>query len=80
MTERSEAQYQETRVQHVAHPRGGTRENPPHLADLREFVTACEGLPDDLRVDIYTGALDDGGRNNVTFSVLQRVIMEAPRA
>lgn len=58
-----------TSVRHVAKPMGVGRSNGPHLADLREFVRECEGLPDDLVVRIDKGNLDEGGRRDVTFQV-----------
>jgi hypothetical protein len=63
----------ETHVSHTAKPLGRSRENPPHLGDLRAFVAACEGLPDDLSVYINNGSLDEGGRRNITFFVRHRV-------
>jgi hypothetical protein len=44
-------------VRHYAKPIG--KEPGPHLADLREFVAACEGLPDDLQVKIDVGSYGD---------------------
>jgi hypothetical protein len=61
-------------VRHVAEPFGRDRANPPSLRDLRVFVASCEGLPDDTRVNIDKGSLDESGRHSCTFSVR---IMEA---
>ena len=61
-----------TTVRHLAKPYGYAQENGPHLADLRAFVTACEGLPDDLRVRIEHGGMGESGRYNVTISVTLR--------
>lgn len=58
-----------TTVRYLAKPLGRAAENGPHLVDLREFVALCDGLPDELRVSIQNGHLDEGGRHNVTFSV-----------
>ena len=58
-----------TTVQHVAKPMGFKRENGPHLIDLRDFVEACHGLPDDLVVRIDFANLDSAGRRNVTFRI-----------
>jgi hypothetical protein len=56
-------------VSHVARPEGSRRENPPHLHDLREFVDACEGLPDDAVVRVTRGASADGGRYALTLTL-----------
>ena len=61
-----------TTVRYVAKPYGRKRQNPPCLADLRAFVSSCEGLPDDLTVRIDNGHLDEGGRRNITFEVVQK--------
>lgn len=58
-----------TRVVLVARPMGRNRENGPHLLDLRDFVEACHGLPDDARVRIGEGQLSEGGDRDVTFAV-----------
>ena len=55
-----------TTVRHIAHPLGRSRENGPHLSDLREFVDACEGLPGELLVRISKGSLNESGRHDVT--------------
>ena len=68
-TQRTTTETTVTRVSHVAKPAFKTRENGPHLSDLREFVTACEGLPDEVLVYIRTGHMDEGGRCDVTFEV-----------
>jgi hypothetical protein len=65
-------------VRHLAKPYGRNRENGPHLADLRAFVAACEGLPDDVLVRIENGYLDEGGRRNVTFTANYRVPQSGP--
>lgn len=54
-------------VEHVAKPLN--RKNGPHLADLRDFVDACHGLSDDLKVHIEQGDLSESGRRDVTFRV-----------
>jgi len=56
------------RVVHVAKPRGTARKNPPSLGDLRAFVQACEGLPDDVHVHIQNGHLGESGRRDTTLS------------
>jgi hypothetical protein len=66
-----------TSVHHVCQPQGRARENGPHLVDLRAFVAECEGLPDDLRVTIENGYLDEGGRRTVTFRVRHEVRPDA---
>jgi len=58
-----------TTVRHFARPKGPSRENGPHLDDLRAFVEACEGLPDDTLVYINKDSSTEGGRYNVEFSV-----------
>jgi hypothetical protein len=71
-----------TRVQHIAKPTDGSarhrRENGPHLGDLREFVAACEGLPDDVLVRITDGHMDEGGRYDVTLLAIDSY--PAPKA
>ena len=52
MADRSEYVVRTTEVVHVAAPWRGTKEHPPHLWDLREFVNACEGLPGRLPVQV----------------------------
>lgn len=56
-------------VRHIAKPLGTKRENGPHLADLRRFVEACEGLPDETLVRIDNGHLSEGGRRDVVLFV-----------
>lgn len=56
-----------TTVELVACPMGPRRENGPHLADLREFVEACAGLPGDVRVHITNGPLSESGARDVVF-------------
>lgn len=72
-TKRTTVTVETTTVRHVATPQGKDRENGPHLGDLRAFVAACGGLDDGLVVRIDTGSLDEGGRHNVTFTVVRRV-------
>jgi len=69
MSSRTTTETTVTRVHHVAKPAFETHENGPHLDDLREFVTACEGLPDEVLVRIDLPRLDEGGRRDVTFEV-----------
>ena len=59
-----------TRVQHFARPMGVARESGPHLHDLREFVDACDGLPEDVLVRISEGHIGEDGRNDVTISLI----------
>lgn len=72
MADRSTITTTTTRVQHVCRPLGRAQENGPHLADLRQFVQACVGLPDDARVQIDDGHLGESGRRDVTISVHYR--------
>lgn len=58
-----------TTVRYVAQSFGKARENPPSLGHLREFVEACEGLPDDTSVRLDKSGLDEGGRYSYTFSL-----------
>lgn len=58
-----------TVVEHVAKPTGRSRENGPHLSDLRTFVEKAAGLPDDLLVRISDGHVDGTGRHDVTITV-----------
>ena len=58
-----------TVVEHRCAPMGRSRENGPHLSDLRAFVAECEGLPDDLRVFVDNGHMNEAGRYMVTFRV-----------
>lgn len=58
-----------TTVRHVAQAFGIGRTNPPSLGHLREFVAACDGLPDDTAVNVEKSNLDEGGRYSYTFSV-----------
>ena len=69
-TVRTTANMTTTRVKHVAKPMGISRENGPHLRDLREFVGACDGLPEDIRVDITDGYMSESGRYDVTISLV----------
>lgn len=70
-----------THVRHIAVPLGRDRKNPPHLADLRAFVAACEGLPDEVYVHIDEGHLDSAGRRDVEFRVrYEHPAEEAPDA
>jgi len=69
MADRAEYTMHTIEVTHVAKPEGSKRENPPHLHDLREFVEACDGLPDDMSVKITVGGSDNTGRKDVMFSV-----------
>lgn len=78
MADRREWQENITTVRHVATPLGMKRENPPCLADLRIFVDACEGLPDDTHVYIEKGSLDEGGRHTYTFSL--RIVQTSDEA
>jgi len=55
------------RAQLIAEPYGPTRENPPHLGDLRAFVALCEGMPDGAQVTITPGTLNEAGRRTTTF-------------
>ena len=68
MADRAEYVLRTTEVKHYAKPEGAKRENPPHLHDFREFVVACEGMPDDLAVEIKTGTSDNEGRKDMLFS------------
>lgn len=65
MADRNTSTITTTRVTQFAKPMGTARENGPHLADVREFVAACEGLPDDTLVRIEPGVLGLGGRHTV---------------
>lgn len=58
-----------TTVRYVVHPFGRARTNPPSLGHLREFLTACQGLPDDTHVGLEKSSLDEGGRYTYTLSV-----------
>ena len=68
MADRAEYVLRTVEVKHVAKPYNG---NPPHLWDLRQFVAACDGLPDSAVVEIVTGTSDNVGRRNVMFAVRQ---------
>lgn len=72
MATRSTTATTTTYVKHVARPLGQRRENGPHLGDLREFVEAATGLPDEVRVRIDSEDLSESGRRNVTFEILFR--------
>jgi len=69
MADRAEYTMHTTEVTHVAKPYGPTRTNPPDLWDLRRFVEACEGLPDEVAVTIKPGGSDNTGRRDVVFAV-----------
>lgn len=69
MTTRITSSKTVTRVWHTAEPVGRERENGPHLGDLRAFVKACEGLPDDARVWVEKGHMSDSGRYDVNISL-----------
>jgi hypothetical protein len=72
MADRSEYTMHTTEVTHVAKPYGTGRDiNPPHLWDLRRFVEACEGLPDNLVVSIKSQVRESSSRVSVIFSVKQ---------
>lgn len=58
-----------TTVRHVCRPFGHTNVNPPSLGQIREFVAACEGLPDSTAVSVQRGSLTEGGRYDYVFSV-----------
>lgn len=58
-----------TTVRHVVGTFGRNRDTPPSLGQIREFVSLCEGLPDDTSVTVDKGQLDEGGRRLVTFSL-----------
>ena len=66
-----------TQVRHLAKPMGIERENGPHLGDLREFVDACDGLPEDTLVRINEGYMDESGRYDVTISLVHHHPTEA---
>lgn len=68
-----------TTVEHVARPYGRARNNPLSLAQLREFVEACDGLDGDLSVSIQNGSLDEGGRHDTTLRVTLRETIGADR-
>lgn len=57
-----------TNVRHVMQPVGVARKNPPTLGQLREFVAACEGLPDSIVVHVDIGQVREGGGRDITFS------------
>lgn len=67
-----------TTVRLVTHPFGRHGENPPSLGQLRRFVDACEGLPDDLGVSWEKGSLSEGGRYQVVLSVSMQVEVPDP--
>ena len=56
-------------ARYVAVLSGRVRTITPSLGDLRAFVDACGGLPDDNAVRIEPGNLNESGRRNCTFSV-----------
>jgi hypothetical protein len=58
-----------TTVLHVLRAFGPIRTNPPSLGQLREFVMACDDLPNDTPVQIEKSSLDEGGRYNYRFSI-----------
>lgn len=55
----------------VCKPFGRARTTGPSLRDLRDFVEACEGLPDDLAVTFDKGHMGEDGRYDVTLRVRQ---------
>lgn len=65
-----------TTVRYWAKPYGRAQENGPHLADLRAFVAACDGLDDGLLVRISNGHMSEGGRYNVEIEVVDRQPVE----
>lgn len=67
--QRSTTSVTTTHVRYFAKPRGSSRKNPPSLGDLRAFVAACDGLPDDVDVRIQPGTLGESGRHDVEFSL-----------
>jgi hypothetical protein len=77
MAQRNERAWSEITVRHVAKPMGRRQESGPHLVDLREFVEACDGLPDDLPVRVHQSNLSESGRYTVEISVTQRTPSEA---
>jgi hypothetical protein len=58
-----------TTVRHVVGTFGRARTNPPSLGQLREFIMACDDIPDDVAVHIEKSQLDEGGRYTYTFSL-----------
>lgn len=64
-----------TTVRYVCNPFGRTNTNPPSLGQVREFVNACDGLPDDTAVSVEKGPLDEGGRYTYVLSV--RIVVES---
>lgn len=75
VSKRTEERFLDIRVTHDAKPLGPDRENGPHLGDLRDFVAACAGLPDHLKVRINDGHLSESGRCTVQFLVTQRTLI-----
>jgi hypothetical protein len=71
--QRSDVTKRTIRVQLVCRPFGRKRETGPSLRDLRDFVEACDGLPDDLGVNVDKGHMGEDGRYNVTLSVRHEV-------
>jgi len=58
-----------TNVRVVSEPFGPTRENGPHLEDLRNFVEACDGIPGSVVVNISNGSVNGSGRHDVELSL-----------
>lgn len=73
MTTRTTNTTTTTHVKRLAEPIGQARENGPHLVDLRAFVAACEGIPDETLVRIHNGHLGESGRMTVTIELHHRV-------
>lgn len=69
---------QTTTIRWVAKPIGEDRENGPHLADLRAFMSRCAGLPDDTFVHIINGPMNAAGHRDVTFQVTVRESPDRP--
>jgi hypothetical protein len=69
---RTTTEFVTTRVQQVAKPTGISRENGPHLRDLREFVDACDGLPENVLVRFEKGHMSESGRHDVTISLVHQ--------
>lgn len=60
-TTRSDITEDVTYIRTVAKPYGQHRKGyPPSLGDLRAFVAACEGLPDDTTVRIDRQSMGSG--------------------
>ena len=72
MPTRTTASVTTTRVTHLAKPMGVARESGPHLKDLREFVDACDGLPEGIFVRIEKGHMGESGRYDVTIEAIDQ--------